>query len=141
MAPPGVREPLERDAFELFDSNGDGRLSAEEILLGLALMHPVSGEDVDFLITLAGSDDDGLVSRKGFDRLRERAPAPFYGELLHTRFAARIDARSLRQWLAFRGLDFPRAQIVAFLRNINPTGRPVLPRPLYESFVRAYRAC
>lgn len=132
----------DRDAFDLFDSDRDGLLSADEILLGLGLMaQPVSRSDVDFLIELTDSDGDGLISRAEFAQLRERAPAPFYGgELVFAHFDSPvIDTRTLRDYLCCRGLDFSRAQVTAFLRNVHPQGRAALPCEVYEAFVRAYR--
>jgi Ca2+-binding EF-hand superfamily protein len=131
-----------RDIFDLFDSNGNGRLCADELLLGLALMaQPVTKADIDFLIDLTDSDGDRLISREEFDRLRKRAPAPFYGgELAFATFGGPvIDLGSLSDYLSHRRMTFSSAQVTAFLRNINPDGHPVLSRDLYEAFVRAYR--
>ncbi|MFI6538572.1 EF-hand domain-containing protein [Nonomuraea sp. NPDC050547] len=131
-----------RDTFDLFDSDRDGQLSADEVLLGLTVMgEPVTRHDVEFLIDLIDDDGDGRITRANFDRLRERAPAPFYsGELLYGRFGADVlDIRSLSRYLLERGLRFTRAQVGAFLRNLHPDGLTRLPRERYAAFVRAYR--
>ncbi|MFI6295130.1 EF-hand domain-containing protein [Nonomuraea sp. NPDC050790] len=132
----------DRDVFDLFDSDRDGLLSADEILLGLGLMaQPVTRSDVEFLIGLTDGDGDGRISRAEFAQLRERAPAPFYGgELVFAGFGSPvIDTGALLDYLRRRGLDFSRAQVTAFLRNVHPQGRAALPCEVYEAFVRAYR--
>ncbi|GAA4078683.1 hypothetical protein [Nonomuraea soli] len=144
MARPAARdkEPIqeERDTFDLFDSDHDGRLSPVELLLGLTVtgQHITLG-DIDFLIGLTPGEHQRGISRTAFESLRRRAPSPFYGELLYSRFDKPVDAKALRTYLLSHGIDVSHERIAAFLRNLHPEEREVLPREVFEALVRRYR--
>lgn len=131
-----------RDAFDLFDSDHDGLLSKEEVTLGLCLLaEPLSEHDVDFLLEVCDRDGDGKLSPPEFARLRELAPAPYYGgePMFATFESPQIDARSFGAYLNRRGIAVRLEKITSFLRNLDPRPRPALHRRLYGSFVSAYR--
>ncbi|QLY31761.1 EF-hand domain-containing protein [Nocardia huaxiensis] len=59
------------DTFDLWDRDGDGQISAEDILLGIrALGLEIDEEAVSRLVAAADTDGDFLISRAEFDAAR-----------------------------------------------------------------------
>lgn len=61
-----------REAFKVFDANGDGKISAEELLeVFLAMGDVCSIEDCRRMIGVVDSDGDGLVGFADFAKMME----------------------------------------------------------------------
>ncbi|UGT39791.1 EF-hand domain-containing protein [Nocardia yamanashiensis] len=59
------------DTFALWDRDGDGQISAEDILLGItALGLEIDAEAVERLVAAADTDGDFLISRAEFEAAR-----------------------------------------------------------------------
>ncbi|KAJ4970819.1 hypothetical protein NE237_003918 [Protea cynaroides] len=70
---PACRSEL-RDAFDFFDANRDGKISAEELLRGFLIIgdERCTLEDCRRMIDGVDSDGDGLVCFDDFSRMMER---------------------------------------------------------------------
>ncbi|XP_074565750.1 putative calcium-binding protein CML15 [Curcuma longa] len=84
-SPSSVSGDLER-VFNKFDSNGDGKISSEELAAMLAsLGHPPSEEELRRMMVEADSDGDGFISLEEF--LEINAPPASTDEDLRLAFA------------------------------------------------------
>ncbi|WP_433567384.1 EF-hand domain-containing protein [Nocardia sp. CA-151230] len=91
-----AREPINEDAtdidesaFGLFDTDGDGLISATDITTAVRGMGlEISDEDAVAFVAAADADGNGLISESEFDAVRVREVLPEGVDLVEDAFAA-----------------------------------------------------
>eukprot|EP00299_Pterocystis_sp_00344_P013448 c6592_g1_i1.p1 GENE.c6592_g1_i1~~c6592_g1_i1.p1 ORF type:complete len:176 (-),score=41.90 c6592_g1_i1:39-566(-) len=64
-----------RRAFEVFDKNGDGKISASEVKeVFIDIGHPMTNEEIDFLFKTIDENGDGFISFDEFENMMKFGP-------------------------------------------------------------------